>query len=119
MIRAGALRVTTVLLDGRNRYPINIRLTQTRKRNDRKRLAVMQENAAIIREGRNALLKRLAREREQNVAATAAAAVNSTATPNSTITTPSTATSSTPYSAVNTTLPPTTSQPATPPSTSP
>lgn len=58
-------RATQVLFDGRNRFPINIKLTQTRKRNDRKRLAIMQENAAIIREGRRALMRRLIREKNE------------------------------------------------------
>lgn len=72
-----AFRVTQVLLDGRNRFPINIKLTQTRKRNDRKRLAIMQENAAIIREGRRALMRRLTREKMGSQAAGPSAATGS------------------------------------------
>lgn len=72
-----AFRVTQVLFDGRNRFPINIKLTQTRKRNDRKRLAIMQENASIIREGRRALMRRLTREKMESQAAGMSAATRS------------------------------------------
>lgn len=71
MLRAG-IRVTQVVMDGRNRFPVNIRLSQTRKRNDRKRLAIMQENATIIREGRRALMQRLFREKNEKIIAAVA-----------------------------------------------
>lgn len=64
MIRS-ALRATCVVLDGRNRFPVKISSNRTRRRNDRKRLAIIQENAFIIREGRKALMRRLAREKEE------------------------------------------------------
>lgn len=57
-----ALRATRVVLDGRNRFPVRLVPTRTRRRNDRKRLAIIQENASIIREGRKALMRRIARE---------------------------------------------------------
>lgn len=59
----GVLRATRVVLDGRNRFPVNIKYTQTRKANDRKRIKNLQENAAIIREGREALMKRLDKDK--------------------------------------------------------
>lgn len=61
----GVFRGTRILLDGRNRFPINIKYTQTRKRNDRKRIAVLKENARILREGKEALESRIAKERLQ------------------------------------------------------
>lgn len=60
----GVFRATRVVLDGRNRFPVNLKYTQTRKRNDRRRVAVLKENARIIREGREALERRLAKEKE-------------------------------------------------------
>ena len=51
----GALRMTRVVLDGRNRFTKVVRITQTQKRNARRREKIMKENAAIIREGREAL----------------------------------------------------------------
>lgn len=51
----GALRVTRIVLDGRNRFTKVIRLSQAQKRNARARLKLVQENAAIIREGKAAL----------------------------------------------------------------
>lgn len=56
--------MTRVALDGRNRFPVNIKYTQTRKRNDRRREAILKENARIIREGKEALTRRLAKEKE-------------------------------------------------------
>lgn len=53
-----------MVLDGRNRFPVNVKYTQTRKRNHRKREKIMRENARIIREGREALATRLAREEQ-------------------------------------------------------
>lgn len=44
-----------MLLDGRNRFSKVVRITQTQKRNTRRRIKIVQENAAIIREGREAL----------------------------------------------------------------
>lgn len=61
----GALRATRVALDGRNRFPISVPSTQTRRRNDRKRLDIIQENARIIREGRRALMRRMHREKQE------------------------------------------------------
>lgn len=61
----GVFRATRIALDGRNRFPVDIKYTRTRKRNDRKRLAIVQENARIIREGRKALLARLSQEAQQ------------------------------------------------------
>lgn len=61
----GVLRATRVVLDGRNRFPVNLKYTQTRKRNDRKRIKILKENAAIIREGREALTRRLEKEKEE------------------------------------------------------
>lgn len=58
----GVLRATRFVLDGRNRFPVNIKYTQTRKRNDRRRVAILKENARIIREGREALEQRLAKD---------------------------------------------------------
>lgn len=58
-------RATRVVLDGRNRFPVDIKYTQTRKRNTRKRVKIMKENAKIIREGREALSRRLEREKHQ------------------------------------------------------
>lgn len=63
----GVLRATRIVLDGRNRFPVNIKYTQTRKRNDRKRIKILQENAAIIREGREALMKRLEKEKMEGL----------------------------------------------------
>lgn len=77
----GVLRATRVALDGRNRFPVNIKYTQTRKRNDRKRLKILKENAAIIREGREALTKRLEREKMEEL--TASTAARPTAVPSS------------------------------------
>lgn len=51
----GAFRATRTLLDGRNLFTKKVKMTQTRKRNSRKRVKIIQENAAIIREGREAL----------------------------------------------------------------
>lgn len=47
--------MTRVLLDGRNRFSKVIRITQTQKRNKRQKIKVIQENFAIIREGKEAL----------------------------------------------------------------
>lgn len=58
----GVLRATRVVLDGRNRFPVNLKYTQTRKRNDRKRIKILKENAAIIREGREALMRKAEKE---------------------------------------------------------
>lgn len=60
----GVLRATRVLLDGRNRFPVNLKYTQTRKRNDRRRIKILKENALIIREGREALRRRMEKEAE-------------------------------------------------------
>lgn len=68
----GVLRATAPLLDGRNRFPINLKLTQTRKANDRRRIAILKENARIIREGRRALMARLTLERSEAMAASQA-----------------------------------------------
>jgi Mitochondrial ribosomal protein L31 len=51
----GAFRASRVLLDGRNLFTKKVRMTQTRKRNARKRLRQMMDNAEVIREGRSAL----------------------------------------------------------------
>jgi hypothetical protein len=51
----GAFRATRVTLDARNLFTKKIKFTQTRKRNARLRNRVVLENAAIIREGREAL----------------------------------------------------------------
>jgi hypothetical protein len=51
----GAFRASRVLLDARNMFTKKVRMTQTRKRNARKRLRQMIDNAEVIREGRTAL----------------------------------------------------------------
>lgn len=53
----GAFRGTRVLYDARNQFTKNAnkRLSQAQKRNARRALKIIQENAAIIREGRAAL----------------------------------------------------------------
>lgn len=57
--------MTRVVLDGRNRFPVDIKYTQTRKRNDRRRVKILKYNAMILREGREALTKRLEKEKAQ------------------------------------------------------
>lgn len=54
-----------MVFDGRNRFPVNLKYTKTRKRNDKKRIKILKGNAMIIREGKDALQKRLEREQEQ------------------------------------------------------
>lgn len=53
----GAFRASRILCDARNQFTKNAnkRLSQAQKRNARRRLKIVQENAAIIREGRVAL----------------------------------------------------------------
>lgn len=51
----GAFRGTRILLDARNRFSKVVPYTQTRKRNDRKRIKILKENSRVIREGRDAL----------------------------------------------------------------
>lgn len=51
----GVMRATRFVMDGRNRFSKVIRLSQSQKRNSRMRIKIIQENAAIIREGREAL----------------------------------------------------------------
>lgn len=68
----GWLRMTNFLCDGRNRFPVNIKYTQTRKANDRRRVKILKENMQIIREGRAALIKRILKERKQAQAASPA-----------------------------------------------
>lgn len=67
----GVFRSTRVLLDGRNRFPVNVKYTQTRKRNTRQKVKIMKENAKIIREGREALRKRLLVEQQSQTPAEA------------------------------------------------
>ncbi len=55
MANVGAFRISRILLDGRNRFTKVVKISQTQKRNTRKRLKIVQENAAIIREGKEAL----------------------------------------------------------------
>lgn len=57
--------MTTFLCDGRNRFPVDIKYTQTRKANDRRRIKILKENMQIIREGRAALIRRLLKEQKQ------------------------------------------------------
>lgn len=68
----GAFRTSLILRDGRNRFSKVIRMTQTRKRNSRERIKIIQENAAIIREGREALDRVNARIIAEHRQATAA-----------------------------------------------
>lgn len=53
----GAFRASRVVCDARNQFTKNAnkRLSQAQKRNARRALKIVQENAAIIREGRVAL----------------------------------------------------------------
>lgn len=53
----GAFRASRILCDARNQFTKNAnkRLSQAQKRNARRALKIVQENAAIIREGRVAL----------------------------------------------------------------
>jgi hypothetical protein len=51
----GAFRASRVLLDARNMFTKKVRLTQTRKRNARRRTRQMMDNAEVLREGRIAL----------------------------------------------------------------
>lgn len=51
----GAFRGSMIANDARNQFTKTQKMTQTRKRNARRRTKVVMENAAIIREGRAAL----------------------------------------------------------------
>ena len=57
----GALRAGRMILDGRIRFTKKLKLTPTRKRNDRKRIKILMENSLILREGREAFVKLNAR----------------------------------------------------------
>lgn len=69
MSSVGAFRMTRVLLDGRNRFSKVIRISQTQKRNKRRKIKVIQENFAIIREGKEALDRVNANIMKEHIAA--------------------------------------------------